>query len=55
MFLDSVLVRGVEGALALLSPSTKAKYKAHLKSHACLWWQPGLLWEQWPKICKKLI
>ena len=48
MFQDSIIVRGLSGALALQSPSRRTKYRKYLKQHQQLWWDPGALWKDWP-------
>lgn len=50
MFGDSVRVRGITAALALLPKERKAKYRAHLKAYPQPWWVPAALWESWPSI-----
>ncbi|TXN72839.1 hypothetical protein [Methylobacterium sp. WL6] len=50
IFGDSVQVRGLAAALALLPKERRAKYRAHLKLYAQSWWNPEALWEGWSKI-----
>lgn len=50
IFGDSVQVRGLTAALALLPKARKSKYRAYLKSHAQPWWVPATFWENWAEI-----
>lgn len=47
MFEDSVHVRGLAQALALLPEDRRTKYRAHLKTHAKPWWHPDDIWLHW--------
>ncbi|PIU06538.1 MAG: hypothetical protein COT28_21735 [Methylobacterium sp. CG08_land_8_20_14_0_20_71_15] len=53
MFGDSVQVRGLTAALALLPKERRLKYRAYLKSHPQPWWQPADLWEHWQEIVEE--
>jgi len=48
MFCDSVQVRGLSGALALLPKERAQTYKKHLAAHQKSWWQPEQIWNHWP-------
>ena len=54
MFIDSVKVRGVVPALALLSPQRRSRYRKHLKAHPKSWWQPDLIWSDWAPLLEEL-
>jgi len=54
MFEDSVKVRGLTAALALLPPERRAKYRAYLKEHQKPWWDPEAIWSNWPQALKVL-
>jgi hypothetical protein len=47
-FLDSVQVRGLSPALALLPEKRRARYRKHLKQNATSWWNPEAIWKNWP-------
>ncbi|MCC4299578.1 hypothetical protein [Aurantimonas coralicida] len=55
MFEDSVRFRGVDKALSLLPPDRKAKYRKHLKACPVTWWDPELVWKNWPLALEALI
>lgn len=49
MFEDSVHVRGVSNALALLPVERRKKYRDYLKTHGKPWWDPEAIWSNWPE------
>jgi hypothetical protein len=55
MFCDSVQVRGLSGALALLPKDRAQDYKKHLAAHQKSWWQPEQIWSYWPLISEKFL
>lgn len=46
-FSDSVKVRGLTAALALLPEDRRIKYRKYLKDHALPAWDPGAIWTGW--------
>ena len=54
MFLDSVSVRGLAAALALLPEERRTMYRKHLKTQAHSAWDPDAIWNQWPGLLKDL-
>lgn len=55
MFEDSVKLRGVRAALALIPEDRRAKYRAHLKSFPKPWWKPEAIWSHWPEAYEVLV
>jgi hypothetical protein len=53
-FMDSVKVRSVNPALALIPEDRRAKYRKHLKANALPWWDPEKIWINWPKALEVL-
>jgi hypothetical protein len=53
-FCDSVQVRGLDNALALIPPQRRTVYRDHVKSEAAAWWQPDLIWKQWQPMLSSL-
>jgi hypothetical protein len=49
LFQDSIQVRGMEAALALLPEAKKATYRAWLKQHQVPWWDADAIWASWPE------
>ena len=47
MFCDSVSVRGLKDALALLKKDRRTKFRKHLETHPVPWWQPHEIWKGW--------
>ena len=54
MFEDSVNVRGVTAALALLSEERRTRYRKHLKQHPHALWNPDAIWIKWPDMLNEL-
>ncbi len=54
MFQDSVNVRGLACALALLPSDRRTKYRQHLKKHQQPWWHPKAIWDNWPGMLESL-
>jgi hypothetical protein len=54
MFQDSVNVRGLMPAMALLPERQRSKYRKYLKEAQKLWWQPEAIWAKWPEVSKSL-
>ena len=54
MFCDSVQVRGLTDALALLPVERRTKYRKHLKAHPQPWWNPEKIWQSWPAMLDEL-
>lgn len=54
MFEDSIKVRGLAAALALLPEDRRTMYRKHLKTQAHLMWDPAAIWSQWPGLLKDL-
>jgi hypothetical protein len=54
MFADSVKVRGLCAALALLPEERRTKYRKHLAAHPQPWWNPDAIWAQWPAMLDEL-
>ena len=54
MFEDSVNVRGLCPALALLPEERRTKYRKHLAAHPQPWWNPDAIWAQWPAMLDEL-
>ena len=56
MFCDSVRVRGLDGALKLLSKNKakKTAFRKQFKNAAPLWWNPDAIWANWPAMLKEL-
>lgn len=54
VFEDSVKVRGLTAALALLPEERRTKYRKHLAAHPQPWWKPGAIWAQWPVMLNEL-
>ena len=54
MFEDSVKVRGLGAALALLPDERRTKYRKHLAAHPQPWWDPAAIWAKWPEMLKDL-
>jgi len=50
LFCDSIAVRGVHGALQLLSAKKRPRYRKWLEKHGEGWWQPELFWSKWPAV-----
>lgn len=48
MFQDSIKVRGLTGALNVLPEAKRTTYRAWLKQHPVPWWNPQVIWMQWP-------
>ena len=55
MFEDSINVRGLTNALALLLEDRRKKYRAHLKQHPQKWWDPEAIWSHWPEAYTALL
>lgn len=53
-FEDSVNVRGVRAALALLDEDRRTRYRLHLKQHTLPWWNPEAIWAKWPAVVEDL-
>jgi hypothetical protein len=49
MFEDSVNVRGLAKALALVPENRRKQYRDYLKQHPKPWWNPEAIWAQWPE------
>ncbi|MBE2275898.1 MAG: hypothetical protein IAE87_06325 [Rhodobacteraceae bacterium] len=47
MFCDSVKVRGLKDALALLKKERRTKFRKYLAAHPVPWWQPDDIWKGW--------
>lgn len=47
MFLDSVQVRGLGPALALLSKTRRTTYRKHIAAQSLPWWKPEEIWFNW--------
>jgi hypothetical protein len=54
MFEDTVNVRGLANALALLPEERRTKYRKHLKEHQHAWWDPSAIWGNWPETLNEL-
>jgi hypothetical protein len=54
MFQDSVNMRGLMPAMALLPEHRRSEYRKHLKQNQKVWWQPQAIWEKWPEVSKSL-
>jgi hypothetical protein len=54
MFEDSVKARGLNAALSLLPEERRTKYRKHLAAHPEPWWDPDLIWAQWPAMLDEL-
>ncbi len=54
MFEDSVKVRGLTAALAVLPEERRTKYRAYLKEHTKPWWKPDAIWGNWSQALKIL-
>lgn len=50
MFLDSVRVRGLTPALALVPEDRRKQYRSHIKAHGQPWWDPESIWKDWPGV-----
>lgn len=49
MFEDSVNVRGLAKALALVPENRRKLYREYLKQHPKPWWNPDAIWAHWPE------
>lgn len=54
MFGDSVKVRGLIPALALLPVERRTKYRKHIEQHKKAWWNPDAIWAHWPTTLQML-
>lgn len=54
VFQDSIKVRTLGPALALVPDKRAAVYRKHLKANALPWWKPDEIWLNWPKALKVL-
>lgn len=54
MFTDSVKVRGLTAALALLPTKRRTAYRDHLKKHQKIWWKPTESWNYWEQMIEEL-
>jgi hypothetical protein len=54
MFCDSVKVRGLKDALALLSKGRRTQFRKHLAAHPVPWWQPEEIWKGWEPMLTSL-
>jgi hypothetical protein len=54
IFEDSVKIRGLNAALALLPEERRTKYRKHLAAHPQPWWNPDAIWAQWPAMLDEL-
>lgn len=54
MFCDSVKVRGLKDALALLSKGRRTLFRKHLDAHPMPWWQPNEIWKGWEPMLTSL-
>lgn len=53
-FRDSVQVRGLTQALALVPVERRKIYRQHIAAHGASWWQPAAIWLHWPEALKSL-
>jgi hypothetical protein len=53
-FEDSIKVRGLTGALALLPEERRTRYRKHLKTQPHPMWDPDTIWSHWPGLLKDL-
>jgi len=54
MFCDSVKVRGLKDALALLSKGRRTEFRKHLAAYPMPWWQPDEIWKGWQPMLTSL-
>jgi hypothetical protein len=54
MFMDSVRVRGLTAALALLPQERRTRYRKWLKSQGHPVWDTDAIWSNWPKLLSDL-
>ncbi|MFS2325367.1 hypothetical protein U2P60_08190 [Brucella sp. H1_1004] len=50
MFCDSVQIRQLGNALALLSDEKRADFRKHIKQSAAPWWDPEAIWSNWENV-----
>lgn len=55
LFCDSVRVRQLTNALAVISDERRTIYRKHLKQHAAPWWNPDAIWTHWPVMLEEMI
>jgi hypothetical protein len=56
MFQDSIQVRGLTPALALLPQARRTKYRKYLAQYQKIeWWSPSTIWKGWPKALQELL
>ncbi len=54
MFGDSVQVRGLKDALALLKKERRTKFRKHMTAHPLPWWNPDEIWKNWQPMLASL-
>lgn len=54
MFCDSVQVRQLSNALALLSEEKRTEYRKHIKQNATSWWDVDAMWSSWESVLKEM-
>ena len=54
LFRDSVQVRGLTAALALLPSALRTRFRKHLIAHAKSYWDPEAIWAGWKLMLKEL-
>lgn len=53
-FCDSVHIRSLAAALALLSPERRSLFRKHINAHTMQWWHHETTWKGWPDMLKEL-
>ena len=53
-FQDSIQVRGLKDALAMLPEKRRTRYRKHLNQNPMSWWDPEAIWKNWPSALEPL-
>ncbi len=54
VFCDSVKVRGLTDALALLPQAQRTKFRKYIKANPISWWKPDEIWKTWGPMLDEL-
>lgn len=54
LFRHAVEAVGLPTSLAVLPEKKRTIYRAHLKAHGKLWWDPQTIWSKWPDMVDEL-
>lgn len=54
LFIATCRHRGEVDALALLDSETRKKFRSRILAMPCSWWQPNLIWIDWPSVVNNI-